>query len=201
MTAGPRRTPSQDRSARRVAAILTAARSLLQERPASEVSIRAVAERAGTSPASVYRYFDDLDEVLDALVVEHATAAERAVADALAASRHRSVAGVFDLVVRTYLDLYERRPELTVGWRSATLADRQRAIEEASDEGLARVLGAHLQARGLIDAITPEIEARLVADWTVAGTALGLVLAAAPEHRAARTADLAALVRWLADRY
>jgi AcrR family transcriptional regulator len=201
MTAGPRRAPSQERSAKRVASILAAARSLLQENPASEVSIRGVAERAGTSPASIYRYFDDIDEVLDALVVEHATVAEQAVAEALAASRHRSVAGVFDLVVRTYLDLYHRRPELTVAWRSSALADRQRSIEEASDEGLARALGAHLVDRGLIRELTAEVEARLVADWTVAGVSLGLLLSAAPERRADREADLLGLVRWLARRY
>jgi AcrR family transcriptional regulator len=201
MTRGPRRAPSQERSARRVAAILAATRSLLEERPASEVNIRAVAERAGTSPASVYRYFDDLDEVYDALVVEHATVAERAVADALAGSRHRSVAGVFDLVVRTYLDLYNRRPELTVAWRSTVLADRQRSIEETSDEGLARALGVHLRERGLIGELSPELEARLVADWTVAGASLGVVLGAAPEHRDARASDLMDLVHWLAERY
>ena len=201
MTAGPRRAPSQERSAKRVAAILAGARSLLQEDPASEVSVRAVAERAGTSPASVYRYFDDVDEVLGALVEEHATVAERTVAEALATSRHRSVAGVFDLVVRTYLDLYERRPELTIAWRSAALADRQRSIEEASDEGLARALGAHLRDRRLITELTVEVEARLVADWTVAGASLGVLLSAEPEHRAARERDLLDLVRWLAGRY
>ena len=155
----------------------------------------------GTSPASVYRYFDDIDEVLGALVEEHATVAERTVAEALATSRHRSVAGVFDLVVRTYLDLYERRPDLTVAWRSTALAERQRAIEEASDDGLARALGAHLRDRGLIRELSDEVEARLVADWTVAGASLGVLLSTGPEHRAARERDLLDLVRWLARRY
>lgn len=167
----------------------------------SEVSIRAVAARAGTSPASVYRYFDDVDQILDALVLEHATVAEQAVVDALAGSRHRSVAGVFELVVRTYLDLYARRPELTTTLGSPTLEDRQRSIEEASDEGLARSLGKHLLQRSLISELSPEVEARLVADWTVAGTGLGLVLRAAPDDRAARESDLVDLVRWLARRY
>jgi len=184
-----------------VAGILAAARELFQELPAPEVSIRSIADRAGTSPASVYRYFDDLDQLTDALVVEHSGAATRAVAGALATSRHRTVSGVFVLVTRTYLDLYQRRPELTLTWRSAAMAHRQQVIEESSDDGLARTLGTHLCRRGLIVDLTPQTEERLAADWTVAGTALGLVLRAVPEYRDDRVADLEALVRWFASRY
>lgn len=201
MSVEQRRSPRQGRSAERVATILAATRELLQQQPESAVTIRAIADRAGTSPASVYRYFDDLDQVVDALVMEHSDIATNAVSGVLASSRHTTVSGVFVLVVRTYLDLYERRPELTLAWRSATMARRQQVIEEASDEGLAHLLGAHLRRRGLIDELTPQIESRLAADWTVAGTLLGLVLRAAPERRGDRVADLEALVRWFASRY
>lgn len=201
MSAEQRRSPRQERSTERVETILAATRELLQQQPESVVTIRAIADRAGTSPASVYRYFDDLDQVVDALVMEHSDIATNAVAGALTSSRHTRVSGVFVLVARTYLDLYERRPELTLAWRSATMARRQQAIEEASDEGLARMLAAHLRRRGLIDELTPQIESQLAADWTVAGTLLGLVLRAAPERRGDRVADLEALVRWFASRY
>ncbi len=201
MTVRQRRAPRQERSTERVAAILDAARELFQELPSQDVSIRSIADRARTSPASVYRYFDDLDQLADALVVEHSEVATTAVADALATSRHTTVSGVFALVAQTYLDLYERRPELTLAWRSAAMAHRQQAIEEASDEGLACTLGTHLCRRRLIDGLTPQIEARLAADWTVAGTVLGLVLRAAPEYRDDRVTDLKALVRWFASRY
>ncbi len=184
-----------------MAAILAAARELFQELPSQDVSIRSIADRARTSPASIYRYFDDIDQLADTLVVEHAEVAASAVAGALATSRQATVSGVFVLVAQTYLDLYERRPELTLAWRSAGMAYRQQAVEEASDDGLARTLGTHLCRRGLIDGLTPQIEARLAADWTVAGTVLGLVLRAAPEHRADRVTDLEGLVRWFASRY
>lgn len=184
-----------------MAAILAAARALLQERSPTDVTLRAVAERAGTSPASVYRYFDDLDHLLDTLVAEHARASEEAVAEALATSRHRSVAGVFELVARTFLDLYERRPELTVAWQSAALADRQQEVDATADEGLARTLGDHLHERGIIGPPTPEVEARLVSDWITAGALLGVVLRSDPDQRDARIHDLVALVRWLASRY
>lgn len=196
-----RRAPTQARSAKRVGLVLDAARALLQEHDPAEVTIRAVAERAGTSPASVYRYFDDVDQVIDVLLTEHATEAEQAVAAALDHSRARTVAGVFELVVRTYLDLYDRRPELTVVWRSPALADRQRAVEERSDAGLAVAVGTHLVSRGLLSALTPAVETRLIAHWTTAGALLGVVLRTAGDERAALEAELVALVRWFAGRY
>lgn len=196
-----RRAPSQQRSLRRVEAILAAARQILQDDSATDISVRAVAEVAGTSPASVYRYFDDIDQLLDAVVAEHALVSGAVVSAALASSRHRTVAGVFELVARTMLDFYDRRPELAVAWRSPALAERQRILDQETDAGLARAVGVHLHELGAMGAVTPAVEARLVADWVTVGALMGHALRADPAHRSDREADLIDLVRWLASRY
>jgi AcrR family transcriptional regulator len=196
-----RRVPQQQRSGDRVDAILAAARSLLQEHDPADLSTRAVASRAGVSPATVYRYFSDMDEIVDALLVEHATIAEATVADALERSRHRTVGGVFEHIVVTYLDLYEQRPDLTTAWRSPALANRQRTIEEQSDRSLAFAVGEHLQRRGLLVRVTKRHETMLTAHWTAVGALIGVFLRADVSARPALRAELLALVGYFATRY
>lgn len=196
-----RRVPQQQRSGDRVDAILAAARSLLQEHDPADLSTRTVASRAGVSPATVYRYFSDLEEIVDALLVEHATIAEATVADALERSSHRSIGGVFEHIVVTYLDLYEHRPDLTTAWRSPALANRQRAIEEHSDRSLALAIGAHLQRRNLLGRVTERHETMLTAHWTAAGALIGMYLRAELSARPTLRAELLALVRYFGTRY
>lgn len=62
----PRRIPKQRRSLEIVAAILEAARQLLREAP-DAVTTTAIAERAGVSVGSLYRYFPNKEAVLSAL--------------------------------------------------------------------------------------------------------------------------------------
>lgn len=201
MTGGePRRRPQQERSESLVESIVDAARSLLRDHEPAGLTARAIAERAGVAPASVYRYFRDVDEVIDIVLRQHADVAERTIAEALAGSTHRTVPEVYEFVVSTYLDLYRRRPELTVAWRSATLADRQRVIEAESDRGLALALGAHLVHRGLLDRLDARRRHLLVAHWATAGALLGQVLQAPAARRRMLEAELLALVRYLADR-
>ena len=60
-----RRLPRQGRSAARVADILAAARRLLQTDELGDLTVRAIAAEAGVGTASVYRYFADVDEIVD----------------------------------------------------------------------------------------------------------------------------------------
>lgn len=47
--------------------ILVAAREVLLERGAADLSLREIARRAGFSPAALYKYFDNKDDVIKAL--------------------------------------------------------------------------------------------------------------------------------------
>lgn len=203
MTSGTsvRRSPRQGRSAERVTAILAAARHLLQHDDVGDVTVRRIAAQAGVTAASVYRYFADVDEIVDHLLVEHAEASATAVHDALAASTSRSVSGVFERVLRAFLDLYARRPDLTIVWRSPTLADRQRRHDAAADRAIAGEIGRHLVRTGAIREITPDLHDRLAVHFEVAGALLGALLRAEGPQRQVLEDDLIALVRHLGSRY
>jgi AcrR family transcriptional regulator len=189
----------QARSEATVAAILTAARSVLHE--GGEFTARTVAARAGIAPASMYRYFTDTDDVIDALLVEHATAAEAMVGEVLGGDSGADTAAAMRAVLDGYLALYRARPQLTVVWASATMADRQRVIEEVSDRSLAAQLAAHLVRGGALRSTNRMLAQRLATLWQMAGVALGAVLAA-PNSAARRLAeeDLRAFVDYAAAR-
>ena len=196
-----RRLPRQGRSAARVADILAAARRLLQTDELTDLTVRAVAAEAGVGPASVYRYFADVDEIVDVLLTEHADASAEAVHTALATTASRTVGGVFEAVLRAFLHLYATRPDLTVMWRSPVLADRQRRHDQAADRAIAGEIARHLVTIGAITDDTPEIRERLSAHFDTAGALLGAVLRADPATKPILEADLLALVRHLGSRY
>jgi AcrR family transcriptional regulator len=201
MTVEQRRVPQQQRSKQCVESILVAARSLLQTDEPAHISTRDVAARAGVSPAVVYRYFADIDEIIDALLAEHAAIAESMVADALARSEHQSIGDVFELVIRGYLDLYTRRRDLTIAWRSPALAERQRHIEDPSDRSLALAVGKHLVAGGLLTELAPREISLLCAHWTTAGALIGLILRSEEADRPQLVDELIALAHFFASRY
>jgi AcrR family transcriptional regulator len=149
----------------------------------------------------VYRYFRDVDHVVDAVLVEHAAAATGAVTEALSRSRRRTVAGVFHLVLDTHLRLYAARPDLTVTWASEALSRRRREIEVDSDRSLAQQVGRHLADNGLIARLSAREERLLDAHWTTAGTLLGVVLASDDANRTVLLDELRHLVDYFATRY
>jgi len=66
-TIEPRRRPAQERSKKRVGAILNAAKSLITEKGCARLKINDIAARAGVSPASIYQYFPNKNAITQAL--------------------------------------------------------------------------------------------------------------------------------------
>jgi AcrR family transcriptional regulator len=196
-----RHRPQQDRSEAKCTALVEATARLLATTQPSELTTRSIAAAAGVSPATVYRYFRDVDDLLDVVLVEHSRAATSAVSAALERSRHRTVAGVFHLVVDTHIELYATRPDLAVTWSSTELAERRRQIEAASDRSLAHQVGRHLVSTGMIREMTPAVARRLEAHWVTAGALLGLVLGADGAARSELETELRDLIDHFATRY
>jgi len=63
-----RREPVQARSRETVGRILEAAAELIEAEGLDAVTTRAIAERAGVSAPSLYRFFADRDEIFDRLL-------------------------------------------------------------------------------------------------------------------------------------
>ena len=68
---GRRRQPVQARSRETVGRILDAAALLLEEGGVEAVTTRSIAERAGITAPSLYRFFADREQILDALIEQH----------------------------------------------------------------------------------------------------------------------------------
>lgn len=196
-----RRHPQQDRSVARIEMIVSATARLLGATEPRSLTARKIAAAAGVSAPTVYRYFRDVDHVIDAVLVEHADAATSAVTEALSVSRHRTVAGVFQLVVDTHLRLYSARPDLTVTWASEELARRRREIEIESDRSLALQVGRHLERKNLIGRLTATEELLLNSHWATTGTLLGIALTADESDRPLLLAEIRHLVKHFATRY
>jgi AcrR family transcriptional regulator len=62
-----RRQPSQERSKKRVDAILNAAKTLISEKGSAQLKVHEIASRAGVTAASIYQYFPSKDAITHAL--------------------------------------------------------------------------------------------------------------------------------------
>ena len=62
-----RRQPAQERSRKRVDAILQAAKELISEKGSAQLKIHEIAERADVTPASIYQYFPSKNSISHAL--------------------------------------------------------------------------------------------------------------------------------------
>lgn len=196
-----RRRPRQQRSAATVDALLGATRALLQEHDdTTSLTVRTVAERAGLSPAVVYRYFENIDQLIDAVLAEHAALAEHAMATTLATCDHSSVLGLFRSVVQSHLTLYTQRPDLTVEFRSAALALRHRDLESAADRRSGALLGATLVELGVFERLDATTIDRIAAYWNSVGSMMGAVLRSSGAAREALESDLDAMVTHVAER-
>ena len=67
----PRRAPVQARSRQTVARILDAAVTIADQEGVDAVTTRTIADRAGVSYPSLYRFFADRDAILDELMERH----------------------------------------------------------------------------------------------------------------------------------
>jgi len=65
-----RRRPTQERSKKRVDAILNASKKLISEKGSVKLKIHDIAESAGVTPASIYQYFPSKNAIILALVDE-----------------------------------------------------------------------------------------------------------------------------------
>src|ERR1700709_2244902 len=87
-TAAPRKEPVQARSTARLTALLDAAAAAVQELGYERLTTAMVAERAGASIGTVYRYFPDRIAVLQALASRNLERALRGSAAACGAPAH-----------------------------------------------------------------------------------------------------------------
>jgi AcrR family transcriptional regulator len=145
-TPSQRVTPVQERSRQRIDGILAAAAGLLAEQGLENVSMLAIAEVAGMTPATVYRYFDNRIAVFAAL-------AERTMAevDEVLTARLQELATAETLSAKSLLDMLYRAYRDAPGYVAILRALRaEPALQERvaeSNRRMAAVIAELLVAR------------------------------------------------------
>ncbi|MFN8173771.1 MAG: TetR/AcrR family transcriptional regulator [Solirubrobacteraceae bacterium] len=150
-----RRVPAQARSRRTVRRILEAAERLVAEEGVDAATTRAIAERAGVAAPSLYRFFADRDEVLDALLEqmvddldEHARAGE-------ATWEPGDLEGLLRLEFDLHVSYYEDHPSLAALWFGGRASPAVVESVRRRNHELARRVRELLVARGLVRTDTP----------------------------------------------
>ena len=135
-----RRLPKQERSRRRVEAVLGAAHELVVEHGSEALTMTEVAARAGVSIGSVYQYFPDKPAILRELALRIMERVHHGLVDALAGidSAPSAVERV-DATLATYHEMFLSEPGIRDIW-AATQSDKELQrldLEDSRDNGRA----------------------------------------------------------------
>lgn len=112
----PQRAPKQTRGHERVMAILDACARLLLSHGVANLTMHGIAREAGTSIGSLYHFFADKQQVLDALGQRHIVAVSHITEPLLAVDaqqwREMSCRGVIERMILPILHYLEQHPDL-----------------------------------------------------------------------------------------
>jgi AcrR family transcriptional regulator len=114
-----RNEPVQARSTARLATLLDSAAAVIDEIGYERLTTAMVAERAGASIGTVYRYFPDRIAVLQSLAARNVERLMARTADELAAGRHASALDAVLAMHAVTVDLFRTEP----GYRSLRAGD------------------------------------------------------------------------------
>ncbi|MGD0455373.1 MAG: TetR/AcrR family transcriptional regulator [Solirubrobacteraceae bacterium] len=146
-----RRQPVQARSRETVGRILEATAELIEAEGPDAVTTRAIAERAGVSVPSLYRFFADRDEIFDGLLSTQLAELDR---HAEAAEATWEIASVHDFVSREldlHLAYYEKHPSFVRLWFGGRVSPTVVAEVHRRNRTLALRARSTLAAAGLVD--------------------------------------------------
>jgi AcrR family transcriptional regulator len=149
-----RREPVQARSRRTVTRILDAAAAIIDEDGVDAATTRLIADRAGVSYPSLYRFFADREEILDRLLERHTTEID---ARAMAAEQTwdiRSVADLLDAEVNLHVAYYREHPSAARLWMGGRSSPTVTKKVHARMQTLAGRIHARLLEAELIPADT-----------------------------------------------
>ncbi len=116
VSVGQRRKPVQERSRQTVARILGATERLIASEGINEVTTRAIAEEAGVSAPSLYRFFADRDEIFDRLLSTMLNDLDAFASQLEASTSIRSPRDFIDLELDLHVEYYEAHPSYVRLW-------------------------------------------------------------------------------------
>lgn len=144
-----RRRPVQARSRETVERILDAADLLIEEGGVDAVTTRVIAERADVAAPSLYRFFADREQILDALLEMHLERLRVFVADAEAGRAPSSLSEFVELSLNTYAAYFQEHPNAAKLWLDGRVSPAVRAEVQRYNHNTAQRLHDMAVAAGL----------------------------------------------------
>jgi AcrR family transcriptional regulator len=138
-----RRIPKQARSRERLGRILDATRRELQTRPVADVTIEAIAERAGVPVGSLYQYFPSKSALLAAAAETVMDESDAQTSRQLAECRDLPWREVVDRVVSTTLGFLRDSPDYHALLRTIRFTAEFAQVTAASNERVADLMSLH----------------------------------------------------------
>lgn len=143
MQIDPLRIPKQARARERVARILDAARQELEARPAGEITMEAIASRAGVPVGSLYHYFESKTALLTSVAAMVMDEADARVARELMAYTELPWREAVDRAAEAVLGLIRDRPHYRRVLESVRFTGEFQAVTAASNERVASWMSLH----------------------------------------------------------
>lgn len=157
-----RRAPVQERSRQTVTRILDAAATIADELGVDAVTTRAVADRAGVSYPSLYRFFPDREAILEGLLEQLTEDLDTRCIEAEQTWEISSVEQLLNSEIDLHIAYYTEHPVVPRMWMGGRTSPAVTAYVRARMRTLAERMHALLVDAGLIPADTDPL-AMLVA--------------------------------------
>ncbi|MFJ2703563.1 TetR/AcrR family transcriptional regulator [Streptomyces sp. NPDC087428] len=139
-----RRQPQQARSRARVEAILAAADRILSQEGYEALTMRRIAEEAGTPVGSIYQFYADKSAVVDALGQRYLDSFKAAIDELVERAVDGELSDPVGMMVDVYADLFRSQSGGMALWAGRHLSPELARADEASNthiaEGLQRIV-------------------------------------------------------------
>lgn len=149
-----RRAPVQERSRQTVIRILDAAAAIADEQGVDAATTRAIADRAGVSYPSLYRFFPDREAILGELLERQCADLDARCIEAERTWRITSVADLLNNEIDLHVRYYREHPSTARIWMGGRTSPAVTAYVRARMRNLAERLHTILLNAGLIPADT-----------------------------------------------
>ena len=149
-----RRAPVQERGRQTVTRILDAAAAIADEHGVEAATTRAIADRAGVSYPSLYRFFVDRDAILGELLERQCADLDARCIEAERTWTITSIAELLNNEIDLHVHYYRRHPSTARMWMGGRTSPGVTAYVRTRMKNLAERLHAILISAGLIPADT-----------------------------------------------
>ncbi len=196
---GRRHLPVQRRSAEKVDAILTAARAIMAD-PKTELTVRGIEKQVRFSVGTIYRYFESLNSIVDAVLEQHANAIEDHLNQVVSTNEPDSLLVLFTRLSEAVISFYRENPQYTQVQLAGEYRVRYAEIEEASNARLVAQVADVAIAAGLMPP-GARSRTRLLVHWAAIGASFRIAFRDDPHGDRTVLAESRRLVETFAAAY